>query len=272
MSVDITYPSLKDMQMLYSKYSIIENKNKLLSALECCLDSSFLSTLTYDNIYDAYNKILMKYYPNEICIKSNFVNKVLLNGKKHVTIFELPIGTSRADLCKINGMSVAYEIKTDLDNFSRLQKQLTDYFDIFDEVYVICSNTNYNEIAHMIPDQCGIYTYVHTKRGAYHFDLTKKAAVNLKINPRRQLELLKAKELLNCFSLPDTQKTASGIDIIEYIIQNHSPAYINDTFKNILKKRYQERWVFLRENHKQINEIDYQWFYKNQIAPAKVYK
>lgn len=272
MSANITYPSLKDLQFLYSKYSIIENKNKLISALEYCLDSSFLSTLTFDNIYDAYNKILMKYYPNEICIKSNFINKVLLKGKKHVTIFELPIGTSRADLCKINGVSVAYEIKTDLDNFSRLQKQLADYLDIFDEVYVICSNTNYNEISSMVPEQCGIFTYVHTKRGAYHFDLTKKASINLKINPRKQLELLKSKELLTCFNLPEIQKAVSRTAMIEYILKKHSPACINDAFKTILKKRYQDRWFFLRENYKKINEIDYQWFYKNQIAPEKVYK
>ena len=66
-----------------------------------------------------------------------------MKGKSHVTIFELPVGSSRADLCKINGTSVAYEIKTDLDNFNRLEKQIEDleddisYFVVFIVVKVL---------------------------------------------------------------------------------------------------------------------------------------
>ena len=63
-----------------------------------------------ENIHKIYNRIILNYYPNEICIKSSFIKQILMNGKKHVTIFELPVGSSRADLCKINGESIAYEI------------------------------------------------------------------------------------------------------------------------------------------------------------------
>ncbi|MBO5143665.1 MAG: sce7726 family protein, partial [Clostridia bacterium] len=142
----VTYPNIKkDMQMLYSKYSTIEAKSILYDNLIKYLDSDFFSSLEFEDIHEIYNRLLTRYYPNEICIKANFVKQILLSGKQHVTIFELPIGTSRTDLCKINGTSIAYEIKTDLDNYTRLPKQIEDYNKVFDQVYVICSEDSVEE-------------------------------------------------------------------------------------------------------------------------------
>lgn len=268
----IIYPSQKDVQYLYSKYSTIENINILYKTLINILDSSFLSTLNYENVHDAYNKVLLRYYPNEICVKSNFINKVLMKGRNHITIFELPIGSSRADLCKVNGKSIAYEIKTDLDNYSRLRKQLNDYFEIFDEVYVICSENNVNEVSSIIPSNCGIYTYVITKRGAYNFSLVRQSLDNSLINAQKQLQLLRRREYFDYFKLPGYINYEPATNIIDYILERYSSKTINDNFKLILKERYKKRWDFLKYNHENIYEIDYQWFFKNQISPDKIYK
>lgn len=265
-------PSQKDVQYLYSKYSTIEHINILRRTLTEVLDPSFLSSLNYKNIHDAYNKILLKYYPNEICVKSNFINKVLMKGQNHITIFELPIGSSRADLCKINGTSSAYEIKTDLDNFSRLKKQLNDYSEVFDRIYVICSENNVKEITQMIPAKYGIYAYEITKRGSYRFNLVRESLENFAINPKKQLQLLRRKEYHDYFDLSDCVNPDSISDIIEHISGKYYSETINTTFKQIIKKRYQQNWKFLKYNHEKIYEIDYQWFFKNQISPEIIYK
>jgi hypothetical protein len=222
------------------------------------------------NIHAIYNDIILKYYPNEICIKANFIKQVLMKGKSHVTIFELPVGSSRADLCKINGTSVAYEIKTDLDNFIRLEKQIEDYYKIFEEVYIICSASNIDNIISVIPQACGIYTYKQTKSSKYIFKIYRSAKKNTQIDTTKQLQILRKTEFYQFFKLPtDISKKK---DLIKITKQTYGDEFINRNFKQILKKRFEAQWTFLKQNHENIYEIDYQWFYKNQIEPSRIYK
>lgn len=270
MLTKIVYPTFKDAQLLYSKYSTVENNSVLYNNLSSTIDPTFLSTLDCQNVREIYNKIILKYYPNEICIKSNFINEILMSGKKHVTIFELPIGSSRADLCKINGTSVAYEIKTDLDNFSRLSKQISDYYEIFDEVYVICSEHNIANVINIIPPRCGIYSYSINRIGNYKFNLFRKATFNNVKDPIKQLAIIRKNELSQHFMASKNLKTRT--EITNFILNKFSQESINDIFKNTLKQRFEPQWSFLKQNHNDILEIDYQWFYKNKITPQTIYK
>lgn len=212
----------------------------------------------------------MNYYPNEICIKSSFIKQILMSGKKHVTIFELPVGSSRADLCKINGESIAYEIKTDLDNFSRLQKQIDDYYKIFEKVFIICSDTNVENIQRLIPPKCGIYSYKQNRQKNYKFTLVRNASSGNEISSVDQLNLLRKSEFSSYFKFDPSLRKRS--DIIAQINQTYSSDTINQMFKEIIKSRFEKQWTFLRENHNDILEIDYQWFFKNQIKPSRIYK
>ena len=262
-------PCFKTAQQLYAQYSTLENVSILSNHLKSVIDNSFLSTVVDKDIHAIYNDIILKYYPNEICIKASFIKQVLMKGKSHVTIFELPVGSSRADLCKINGTSVAYEIKTDLDNFNRLEKQIEDYYKIFEEVYIICSESNMSNMFALIPDSCGLYSYKQTKSGKYIFKLqrTAKKVVNLDVD--KQLQIIRKSEFYNFFKLSNefTKKT----DLIKYTKMHYDAETINNIFKKILKKRFEKQWTFLKKNHESIYEIDYQWFYKNQIEPSRIY-
>lgn len=270
MSSQIIYPSFKSAQQLYTQYSTIQNNFILYNNLLENVDSSFLSTMANENVHKIYNKIILNYYPNEICIKSSFIKQILMHGKTHVTIFEFPVGSSRADLCKINGESIAYEIKTDLDNFSRLQKQINDYYKIFEKVYVICSEENVKNIYKYIPEKCGIYSYKQNRQKNYKFSQVRKAIYSDKINSSAQLKLFRKKEFFTYFSLDaHLQKRP---DIVSYLFQHYSADAINQIFKKMLKQRFEKQWLFLKENHDDIFEIDYQWFYKNQISPSIIYK
>lgn len=270
MSVSMVYPSFKAAQQLYTQYSTLENISILSNHLKSIIDSSFLSTMAEQNIHAIYNNIIMKYYPNEICIKANFIKQVLMKGKSHVTIFELPVGSSRADLCKINGTSVAYEIKTDLDNFNRLEKQIKDYYKIFEEVYIICSESNVNNIISVIPQTCGLYSYKQTKSGKYIFKLYRAAKKNCELDTTKQLQLIRKAEFYRFFKMD--VGISKRKDLIEATKQTYDSDAINRRFKQILKKRFENQWSFLKQNYKDIYEIDYQWFYKNQIEPSRIYK
>lgn len=266
----ITYPSFESAQALYASYSTIANNIALQNTLLQHIDSSFLSTVTYKNIREAYNQIILKYYPNESCIKAEFIKQMLSKGKSHVTIFELPVGSSRADLCKINGTSIAYEIKTDLDNFSRLNKQIHDYSLIFEQIYVICSQSRVDEVTALLPNNCGIYAYHITTKGFYRFTLIRKATPNQELlSSLKQLQLLRKNEFLTFFSLNPSLNSRD--EIISQIMQENSPADINRQFKKILKLRYQKQWDFFKDNYNQILEIDYQWFFKNTVNPHMIY-
>jgi adenylate kinase family enzyme len=269
LSNQIIYPTFKDAQQLYSQYSTIENVSVLINNLKNNIDSSFLSTMSDRSIHEIYNKIILDYYPNEICIKSSFIKQILVRGKKHVTIFELPVGSSRTDLCKINGESITYEIKTDLDNFSRLQKQIKDYYKIFDKVFIICSEENVSKILALTPEKCGLYSYKQNRQKNYKFKLIREASINNEINSINQLNLLRKNELNSYFAINESLQNHSGI--LEYVVNAYSTDSINRIFKLILKHRFEKKWTFLQENYNDIFEIDYQWFYKNQIEPSKIY-
>lgn len=214
------------------------------------------------------NQFLQKNYPNEISIKSNFINKVILKTKRHVTIFELNVGSSRVDLCKINGHSTAYEIKTELDSPKRLETQMQDYFNIFENVYLICPEKKLTLYENAIPTDCGVYTYRISKTGKYFFKLLRAAQKSTKIDPNLQLSTLTKKDLKQYFSCPVSYEKKI---MISWIIENHRAETINTIFKQHLKEKYRENWQFLLNNRNDIFEIDYQWFFKNQISPQIVY-
>ena len=270
LSNQIIYPTFKDAQQLYAHYSTIQSISVLYNNLLNTIDSSFLSTMPGDNIHKIYNKIILQYYPNEICIKSSFIKQILISGKKHVTIFELPVGSSRADLCKINGESIAYEIKTDLDNFTRLRKQIDDYYKIFEKVFIICSESNVNNILPLIPQACGIYSYRQNRQKNYKFTLVREALPEHKICPIDQLNLLRKSEFSTHFMVDTSFQKRT--DTINCIVQTYSTDSVNMIFKDILKHRFEKQWLFLKQNHNNILEIDYQWFFKNQIEPSRIYK
>lgn len=262
------HPTFKIAQTLFSSYSTLKLNNILENNLADTLDATILNTYQNQNAREIYNEIILKYYPNELSVKANFINQILFKSNNHVTIFELPIGGSRIDLCKLNGSSIAYEIKTDLDNLSRLNKQLNDYLEIFEKVFVICSSNKLTEIEKQIIPTCGIYTYTISKNGNYKFELYKHANFSKNLNSKKQLDILRKQELIKNFT---TNSLTLREDISLLILKEYSQKQINEIFKKVIKTRYKNQWDFLKNNRSLIYEIDYQWFFKNNINPSIIY-
>ena len=100
-------------------------------------------------------------YRNEYFYKNTLINKLLkggLNFNSTSIIAELPIEKSKADMISINLVKGAelFEIKSDLDNFARLKKQLVDYYAAFKKVTVLTSEKKIKELEEIL----GGMTYV----------------------------------------------------------------------------------------------------------------
>ena len=90
---------------------------------------------------------LCQNHRNEYCYKNTLLNKLLVESPIHsfkttTALTEIPINKSKADFVLINGKSVVYEIKTGLDNFERLETQLSDYYKAFDNVAVVTDKSS----------------------------------------------------------------------------------------------------------------------------------
>lgn len=88
---------------------------------------------------------MLKSYQNEYVFLNQLFNKIVLgtHSLNTTTAFsQLWVENSKADFVVINGKAVVYEIKTDLDNLSRLDGQLSDYYKAFSNVVIVCGEKN----------------------------------------------------------------------------------------------------------------------------------
>lgn len=258
----------RDAKLLFDAYSTTLSESRLRELV------STLLGLAPEEIGESarafVNRFVLEHYPNETTIKAQFTNKILLPlNTTTVTIFELPIGTSRVDMCKVNGHSAAYEIKTDLDSFNRLENQLADYFDVFETVYVIASENRWNELPDYVPTECGIYSYRQCKDGSYSFRCRRKAIKAANNDPRKQLFAMSKKDLCETFAASSADQPKNAI--VETCLEHYTAHYINSAFKSHLKRRYRSNWHHLQQNSSEMFEIDYQWFYRSELNPEIVY-
>lgn len=253
------------INQIFDTYNLFEDPSKLKISLKKILN--YAIHMNYDgDIYKAYNHLIKSHYKGEVNIKSAFYKKIMWK-KNQVTIFEVPLGKSRADMFSINGESIIYEIKSEIDNYDRLKNQIENYYLYAEKVYVICNKASYNTILKHVPNHAGIILYNKSNEEIkfYYKRAAKKSkSYDLKLQ-LKQITLSYLKKTTNV-------KLGSKEEYIEYI-QNHFPiSLINSLFKNYLKEKYYSQCNFILSNHKLINDIDFQTFFKLNIPPEKVYK
>ena len=124
---------------LYKQYRTYMPDALIIRKVETIIDQSDIS-VEYENVRDFINDLTLNHYHNESVIKNSFIKNNISKHKSHTLLYEFKVKNSRVDLCKINGESVAYEIKTDFDSFQRLGTQLPDYATVFEKVYLIISH------------------------------------------------------------------------------------------------------------------------------------
>ena len=120
---------------------------------------------TNAEIISSIYKVLSKNYRNEYFYKNTLLNNLIVKKHKLYTtkvLTELPISKSIADFVTLNGKSVVYEIKTELDNLDRIENQIKDYYKCFPYVCVVTCEMHLDKINEKFKDtSIGIYYFTN---------------------------------------------------------------------------------------------------------------
>jgi len=106
----------------------------------------------------AYN-YLRQNYRCEYVYMNEIANQLLLkfhNDNSATLLKELASNSSIADIVIVNGSTIAYEIKTELDTFDRLDSQLESYQMLYDRVNVVTYPEAVETISKKIDGAIGI--------------------------------------------------------------------------------------------------------------------
>lgn len=215
------------------------------------------------------NDLIFNYYFCERVIKYHFIRHLKLKND-HIVAFEMSIGDSRIDICRINGSSYAYEIKTEYDTFDRLESQMRDYLKTFEKVYVIVPNTRISEVKSFIPASCGIIGYRIDKNMNVVFSYSRKAKKNtcdlaICIRSLSSVDMSYMLKLLNL----DNYKTRD--EKLNTLLRYITSKSFGRCYRQLLKHKYEAQWEFIIEHFNEILPIDIQSFFSSNIAPNLLY-
>lgn len=246
-----------DINLLAKRYNTLDYNIKLAALLKSIYPLEYFEHLPKYELHKLLNDIFIKNYNGEEILKYKLF-QCHLKKSNIIGAFEIKVNNSRVDFLTINGNTTSFEIKSELDNLSKLNKQIADYILAFEYNYLVIDEKHIKKTLDLLPVNFGLWSYNNGK-----FKKIKKAELNQKINPEIQLKLLTKKELVNSFPLQN--------GIIKEILKNCDFHSINCQFKKTLKNRYQNRWDFIISNQDCIFPIDIQFFFNKNIQPSFIY-
>ena len=112
------------------------------------------------NLFElAFSLLRREGYRHEYIYKAALTQKVLLGRHSLRTaamLTEFRVGECKADLAILNGTSTVYEVKSERDSLSRLEKQIAAYAKVFAKIYVIAAESHVDPVARSVPSDVGI--------------------------------------------------------------------------------------------------------------------
>ena len=115
----------------------------------------------------AYSELFKSSSP-EYAYKNILISKTVFGTYSPQTtswLYEFKVGSARADAIKVKGMlATAFEIKTELDDFSRAKNQLESYYSCFDQVIFLVGQNQLDKAIQSLPEQVGILTLSKRKQ------------------------------------------------------------------------------------------------------------
>lgn len=247
----------KAINTLAKSYNTLDYYVKLAELLKSVYPSEDFDHRPKYELHSMLNDTLIKNYNGEEILKYK-LSQFYLNKPNIVAAFEIKVNNSRVDFLAINGHTTSFEIKSELDNLSKLSKQMADYMMAFEFNYLVLDSKHIEKAEDLLPKSFGLWSY---KNGKYKKD--RRATLNNRINPEIQLGLLTKRELAANF--PEV------CGVVKEILTSFDAKTINRQFKRILKNRYRNRWKFLVDNQTSIFPIDLQFFFNTNIQPSHIY-
>lgn len=163
---DLTAAQLAAISRLFSSSVIREMARKGKSPLFARLARQSLlpsSLPEYGSVYSLFEKAfsLLKRegYRHEYIYKAALTHKILLGTHSLQTasmLNEFRVGECKADLAILNGTSTVYEVKSERDSLTRLERQVNAYSKVFARVYVIAAEDHVNAVRGSVSEDIGI--------------------------------------------------------------------------------------------------------------------
>lgn len=198
--------------------------------------------ITYHDYIKYIYRELSKSYRTEYFYKNTFINKILIKKygiKDSIAISEFKVGKSIADLVLFNGVSKAFEIKTELDTKRRLKGQLDDYKKIFNYSYII---TDISIVEQFINEDSSIGIIVLQKEGRVTRMIEyRPAKLNKKMDYLTLIKSLRTPEykaIVQAYygKLPE-MNSFNMFDICQAMMKEIPPKTLSQLFLSEIKKR-----------------------------------
>lgn len=127
-------------------------------------ESGLLSSQHYDStvgefLDHGFGHLKKKQHRHEYIYKAAIAKKILLGTHSLNTasmLTEFRVGDCKADVVILNGTATAYEIKSERDSLSRLQKQVATYLRVFATTNVIVGENHLDDVLASIPAEVGV--------------------------------------------------------------------------------------------------------------------
>lgn len=206
-------------------------------------DNEALERKTYLDYFLYLYRSMMKHYRCEYVFKNEVINKILLrhfSNPNTISFSEFRVNQSIADLVMFNGVSRAYEIKTDYDSDKRLISQLTDYNKLFEKTYLVISAAGYSKYVNELPQNVGIIVFEY-KNGRLVHRVIREAEKNTIIDIHTLMRSIRATEYKNIVKeIYGTLPNVSEFDMFEAcenLLKVADNKKVRDTFMNVIKQR-----------------------------------
>ncbi|WP_298737893.1 sce7726 family protein [uncultured Chitinophaga sp.] len=243
-----------DYSALARSYNTLSYTNQLRGLLAAFFQTDKYKELTKYELAKTVNDVVFKHYDGEQILKYKLAKE--FRNKKYVAAFEVKAKSSRTDFLVINGDTKSFEVKSKIDTLNRLNKQVSDYGDVFEFNTVVIDKVHLSNVIEIIPEYYGIWYFEGSKKIIY-----RTAEYSPKINATEQLGIFNKKELRLSFGSVDKDE----------ILASNDSAKINQKLKEMLKNRYFDRWSFVQSNWDKILPIDLQFFFNTNVKPEIIY-
>jgi len=111
-------------------------------------------------VFDSAFSILKREgYRDEYIYKAALIHKILLGKHSLQTasmMNEFRVGNCKADIAILNGTATVYEVKSERDSLTRLERQIAAYATVFAKVYVIAAEGHIRAVADTVPSFVGM--------------------------------------------------------------------------------------------------------------------
>jgi len=155
--------------------------------------------LTYYEYIKYIYKSIAKDYRCEYVYKNTILSKLLIEEygtKNTIAINEFRVRNSIVDLALFNGVSKAFEIKTEYDTKKRLATQLSDYTTLFQECYLVVSEDMVSKYISFVDESIGIIA-IHGNKSNLSIEKIRKAKHNEYIDVDVLMQSIRTQEYKN---------------------------------------------------------------------------